>query len=224
MSPTQSRQSPRTAATEPNGAPGAATQVVRLDRRRIDTVLIALGGVVTIVLLIAGGLLWWGSDFAGDYVGRELRSQNITFPDNLAEERPDLSDHAGEVVDSGAEAEAYASYIAGHIENVAAGATYAELSGPERQARTALNEALASGAPDDQVAQLEDALAAVEGQRETIFRGEMLRGTLLNTYAWSTIGRIAGIASIAAFAASVVMLVLVTLGVVHKRKLGEGYR
>ena len=42
----------------------------------------------------------------------------------------------------------------------------------------------------------------IAGQRESIFKGEMLRGTLLNTYAWWTIGRIAFIAAISAFVAA----------------------
>ena len=57
------------------------------------------------------------------------------------------------------------------------------------------------------------------GQRDSLFRGETLRGLLLSTFAWSTIGRIAGIAAIAAFVAAAAMVVLVVLGVVHRRKL-----
>ena len=53
-------------------------------RRKIDTVLVAVGGLVTLVLLVAGGLLTWGNRFAADYVGDELSSQNIVFPDAAA--------------------------------------------------------------------------------------------------------------------------------------------
>jgi hypothetical protein len=200
-----------------NGMP----HVVQIDRRWVDRVLVALGAVVTMVLLVAGGLLTWGSSFTEDYVTDELSAQNISFPpgEALTAERPDLAGYAGEQVTTGAEAEAYASYIAGHIERIADGATYAELGAVERAASAALAEAQADGAPVDEVAALEEELAQVTSQRDSMFRGEMLRGTLLNTYAWSTIGRIAGYAAIAAFAAAGVMALLVAAGVVHLRRL-----
>jgi hypothetical protein len=59
---------------------------------------------------------------------------------------------------------------------------------------------------------------AVSGQRNTLFKGETLRGLLLSAYAWATVGTIAGIAAIGAFAAAAVMAVLVVLGFVHHRK------
>ena len=46
----------------------------------------------------------------------------------------------------------------------------------------------------------------------------MLRGTLLNAYAWSTVGRIAGIAAVGAFIAAAAMAILVVAGVVHLRR------
>jgi hypothetical protein len=57
--------------------------------------------------------------------------------------------------------------------------------------------------------------------RETTFKGETLRGLLLSTYAWSTVGTIAGYAAYAAFAAAVVMAVLVVLGWMHRRKVAK---
>lgn len=207
------------------GSPSAekpAEKVVKLDRRRIDTVLIWLGLVVAVVLAVAGGLLTWGSSFADDYVSDELVAQNITFPPAEAleaEGRDDLAQYGGELVDSGEKAEAYASFIKGHIDNAADGMTYAELGGPEREARAAVQQAQAEGASAEEVAELQEEAAEISSQRDTIFRGEMLRGTLLNTYAWSTIGQIAGIAAIAAFIGSAVMLVLVLAGVFHLRRM-----
>jgi hypothetical protein len=52
-------------------------------------------------------------------------------------------------------------------------------------------------------------------QRDTLFKGETLRGLLLSTYAWATIGQIAGIAAVVAFVAAGVMLMLVIAGLVH---------
>ena len=56
--------------------------------------------------------------------GNELSSQNISFPSaaELSDEgRTDLVQFADQQVDTGSEAEAYASYINGHLEAIADG-------------------------------------------------------------------------------------------------------
>jgi hypothetical protein len=207
-------------ATEATGAPSDAP-VVKIRRRTVDRLLVAAGAVATVVLVIAGALLTWGATFATDYVDRELSSQNIFFPDAAAleeEGRTDLLGFAGEQVNTGDEAEAYASYIDGHLEGIADGATYADLGGPEREARAAVETATESGAGEDEIAALQAEADQIANQRNSLFKGETLRGLLLSTYAWSTVGRIAGIAAIAAFVAAAVMLVLVVLGIVHERR------
>ena len=50
--------------------------------------------------------------------------------------------------------------------------------------------------------------AKLAAQVATVFKGETLRGLLLNAYAFGTMGMIAGIAAIAAFIAAAVMLIL----------------
>jgi hypothetical protein len=187
----------------------------------VDLVLTFFGALTTIVLVVAGVLLAWGSSFAGDYVTDELAAQNITFPeaDALAGQgRDDLVRFAGQQVTTGEHAEAYASYIGGHIEGIAEGATYAELGGPERAAEAEVNEAIAAGASEEEITALEEEAAAITEQRESIFRGEMLRGALLNTFAWDTIGSIAGVASVVAFVSAGLMLVLTVGGFVHFRR------
>ncbi|MFV0309389.1 MAG: hypothetical protein ACK5OX_16790 [Desertimonas sp.] len=201
--------------------PRADDRVV-LRRRSIDTVLSATGGVLTLVFVVAGALLLWGSSFSADYVDRELGSQNVYFPSEeelRAEGRDDLVSHAGEQVNTGDEAEAYASYIDGHLANIAGGQTYAELSGPESAARAALQEAQEAGEDDATIEELQAAYDEVSGQRSTLFRGETLRGLLLSAYAWATVGSIAGWAAWAAWAAAVVMLVLTALGLRHRRQV-----
>ena len=195
--------------------------VVALKRRTIDAVLIGVGAVLTVALVVAGALLLWGANFSAGYVDDELSSQNITFPsaEALEEEgRDDLVEFGGENLNTGDEAEAYASYIDGHLEGIADGMTYAELGGPEREAQAAVETALESGASEAEVAELEGEAAAVSGQRNSLFKGETLRGLLLSAYAWSTVGMIAGYAAIASFIAAAMMLVLVLLGLVHHRK------
>ena len=103
---------------------------------------------------------------------------------------------------TGAEAEAYASFIDGHLQGIADGATYAELGGPQSEARAALAAAQEAGEDEATIAELQATVDEITGQRDSLFRGETLRGLLLSTFAWSTIGRIAGIAAIVAFIAA----------------------
>ena len=194
--------------------------VVTVTRRRVDYILIWLGVAAAAVLLIAGFLLNWGSNFAEDYVSDELSAQNISFPPEdalVAQGRDDLAQYGGMQVTTGEQAEAYASYIEGHVENIAGGLTYAEI--PDREARAAVVTAIEEGAPAEEIAELQATADELTSQRDSVFRGEMLRGALLNTYAWSVIGRIAGIAAVVAFITAGVMFLLVAAGVVHLRRM-----
>lgn len=210
--------------TTPDGAsePVATTPaVVAVNRRMIDGVLIGAGILAVVILGVAGGLLTWGNRFADDYVGKELSSQNITFPSAEAlttEGRSDLVKYAGQRLDTGKEAEAYASFINGHLQGIADGATYADLGGPESAAKAAVTAAVAAGQPQAQIDKLQATADGISGQRNTLFKGETLRGLLLSAYAWSTVGTIAGIAAIGAFIAAALMAVLVGLGLIHRHR------
>jgi hypothetical protein len=212
-----------TAITHPNRPiVSSRTPVVAVKRRTIDSVLVGLGAVVGVVLVAAGGLLTWGANFSDDYVHDELASQNIAFPPAAAlteEGRTDLLKYAGATVDTGREAEAYASFIDGHLEAIADGQTYADLGTPERAATAAVTEAKASNAPAAEIAALQVEADKLTGQRNTLFKGETLRGLLLSAFAWSTVGRIAGIAAMVAFGAAAAMVVLVALGARHHHKV-----
>jgi hypothetical protein len=212
--------------TTPHGAASTVDQVatepvVAVSRRRIDQVLIGLGTVFAVVLLVSGALLTWGSNFSHDYVDRELSSQNIFFPptESLVEEgRDDLASFGDQQVLTGTQAEAYASYIDGHLDGIADGQTYADLGAPQRAARAELTAAKEAGESEATIADLQADVDAITAQRTSLFQGETLRGLLLSTYAWWQIGAIAGYAAIAAFIAAAVMVVLVVLGVVHMRR------
>ena len=213
-------------ATEPraekNGRPPVQMpdiEVIRLPRRTIDKLLTSFGVVAMVVFAVAGGLLTWGADFANDYVHDELSTQRIFFPDEeslRAEGRDDLVQYAGEQVTTGPEAEAYASYINGHLEEIADGKRYAEID--DRGAQAAVEEAIERGAPEEEVAELQARADELKRQRDTLFRGETLRGLLLSSFAWSTVGRIAGIAAWVAYAGAAIMAVLVVLGLVHMKR------
>jgi len=211
-----------TIAADQGAVASGTSDVVQVRRRTIDTVLTGAGALLTVVFLVAGALLLWGSNFADDYVGRELSSQNIAFPDEAAlveEGRTDLVQYADEKVTTGAEAEAYASYIDGHLQGIADGATYADLGTPEREARTALQTAKDDGASEGTIADLQATYDEVSGQRNSLFKGETLRGLLLTSYAWATVGTIAGYAALASFVAAGAMAILVVLGLRHRRQV-----
>ena len=139
---------------------------------------------------------------------------------SLTEEgRADLVKYAGEQVTTGAHAEAYASFIDGHLEGIADGQTYADLGTVERAATgrrdRSSRERRAAGRRRRAAGHRPTRVTA---QRDTLFKGETLRGLLLSAFAWSTVGMIAGYAAIGAFIAAGMMAVLVVLGIVHLRR------
>jgi hypothetical protein len=206
--------------SEPATAP-AAVPMVALKRRTIDSVLIGFGAVAMAAFAVAGGLLTWGHGFSSDYVTKELSSQNISFPsaEALTEEgRTDLVKFADQKLDTGKEAEGYASFINGHLQGIAGGATYADLGATESAAKADVKAAVEAGDSQANIDELQATADGITGQRNTLFKGETLRGLLLSAYAWSTVGTIAGIAAIGAFIAAAIMAVLVGLGIVHHRK------
>lgn len=200
-------------------APAVPRDAITLRRRTIDRILTGFGAVATVAFLVAGVLLFWGASFSDDYVHDELSSQNITFgtaEELRAEGRDDLVKYAGQDVDTGAEAEAYASYIDGHLDDVAGGLTYSQID--DRGAAAAVEEAKAAGAPQAEIDELQATADELAAQRNTLFKGETLRGLLLSAYAWSTVGTIALYAAYGAFAATVLMAALVIAGMVHLRR------
>ena len=173
-------------------------------RRTFDFLLSSTGAVLTVVLIAAGALLFWGYSFANGNVHDQLAAQKIFMPAKGSEALapPEigryLNKYAGQQLTNGAQAEAYANhYIAVHLKETAGGKTYAEVSN------------LSRANPDN---------AELAGQVQTLFRGETLRGLLLNAYAFWKIGQIALFASIASFVLAAVMLILTVLGFWHLRR------
>jgi hypothetical protein len=174
-------------------------------RRTFDLLVSSTGMMLTIVLLVAGGLLYWGYSFANSNVHDQLAAQRISFPPkgNQALAPPEIGRHldqyAGQQLVNGAQAKAYADhFIAVHLKETAGGRTYAQVS----------SQALQN--PND---------AKLAAQVQTLFRGETLRGLLLNAYAFWKIGQIALWAAVASFALAAVMLVLTILGFWHLRRV-----
>ena len=175
--------------------------MANLERRAIDKVFILLGVMATVVLLGASGLAWFGYNFATTQVRTELAAQKIYFPEKGSPALdpaiyPDLQKYAGQLVDDGIKAKAYANgYIGRHLDKIAGGKTYSEVS------------ALAMKDPTNQ---------ELQKQKASLFQGETLRGLLLGDgYAYWTFGMIALYASIAALVGAIVMALLVLLGLRH---------
>jgi len=178
-----------------------------------------MGLAAAIVFAVAGGLLMWGSNFAGNYVHDELSSQKVFFPakaELVQGGRADLVGFAGQQVTNGHQAQAYASFINGHLQTIGEGKTYSQID--DRGAAQKVTDAKAAGASKAEIAKLQANADQLKAQRDTLFKGETLRGLLLTSYAWWTIGRIAGIAAWVAFAGAAVMAALVVAGIVHLRR------
>jgi hypothetical protein len=156
-------------------------------RSLLATVTAALAAV----LLIAGGLLLWGSAYVHNTVQGQLAAQQITFPPASAFAHPtaggeitpnmipSVSQYAGQQLLTGQQAEAYADhFIAQHITDMAGGKTYSQLSA-------------------ESVAQPSNTQLA--GLVATVFKGETLRSMLLNAYGWWKVSQITYIISLVAF-------------------------
>jgi hypothetical protein len=156
--------------------------------------VMVLQGLAGIVLLFVAAFAFGASSFVHNTIREQLVAQKISFPASGSpalkpSEFPDLQQYAGQQVDNGDKARAYANgFIGRHLKTIANGLTYSQVSA----------KALAS--PND------PKLAA---QVQLLFRGETLRGLLLNAYGWWTVGTyafwaglgllLAGLAVIGAF-------------------------
>jgi hypothetical protein len=175
-------------------------------RRTFDALAATAGLVLAVVLAIGGGLLLWGHSVISTDVHTQLAAQKIIFPpagspairELPAANAAAMSRYAGQLMTTGAQAQTYAdNFIAVHLAKAGGGQTYAQLSA--KSLAQPKNTALAA-------------------QVQTMFRGETLRGLLLNAYGWWQIGQIMLIAAIVAFAAAGLFLILSGLGFWHLRR------
>src|SRR5690348_11947137 len=106
-------------------------------RRTFDAVATIAGLVLVVVLAIGGGLLLWGHSVVNSDVHNQLAAQKTVFPAANSPEIKALpaSDatamkaYAGQLMTTGAQAQAYADhFIAVHLREIAGGKTYSQLS------------------------------------------------------------------------------------------------
>ena len=190
-----------------------------MKRRTLDLIVSAGGLVLAGLLLIAGLVLTSNANFARTYVHDQLAAQKISFKtaDTLtAEEKQQacLVQYAGQPLTSGAQAECYANnFINLHLQGIAGGKTYAELgtvtSGLQAQVTAAQKN------NDPNLANLQKQLADANASRDTVFKGETLRGLLLTSYGFSVFGDKAGQAALVAYLAALLMALLSIAGFVH---------
>lgn len=189
-----------------------------MKRKSFDRIVTAVGFGLSVFLLIAAGLLNWGANFAADAVSSQLGAQKITIPsetankDESAEVTAFFRANGDKIMTNGKQAQMYADHYLGfHLSGMP---TYAAASGASRAAAAAL-----AANPND--ATLKADAAAKQGLVDTVFKGTMLRGTLLTAYAFGTLGSIAGIAALVSLAGAALMLFLSILGLLHIRRTPE---
>ena len=176
-------------------------------RWRVIVLQVGLMGI----LAFCAGFLFWGNSFIHNQISTELTAQQIYFPaPNSAaitalpnpSDQAAMNQYGGRQLVNGEQAKVYAnSFIGVHLNEVAGGQTYSQMS------------AKAMANPTDQ---------KIAGQVATLFKGETLRGLLLNAYGWWTIGTYALYAAVgltvAAFAVLVALAFEVFLWIRERRK------
>jgi hypothetical protein len=193
-----------------------------MKRRTLD-VLFSVGGIALAALLLVLGLVMTSNaDFARGYVGDQLGQQNITFKPAAAlteQERRStcLVAFAGQRLTTGKQAECYANdFIGLHLQAVADGRTYADLGEPQSALREQVGAAEASD--DPRLAALKADLATVTAQRETLFKGETLRGLLLTSFGFSVFGAKGEQVASVAYVVAGLLALLAMAGFVHAFK------
>ena len=190
-----------------------------MKRRTLDMIFSAGGIAVAILLVLLGFVFKTNADFADSYVHDQLAEQKISFTaaEFLSDEEKAstcLIENAGTPLDSGKKAECYANdYIGMHLKGIGGGETYATIGAIQTKAKTALADATAANASN--VAELKADLDKITGQRESMFKGETLRGLLLTSYGFSIFGEKAALAGMLSFLGALVMLLASIAGFIH---------
>lgn len=181
-----------------------------MNRSTLDKLISSTGLVLAVVLFAAFGGLSYAHNFIHRQVHDQLAAEKITFPaaDSPAlaalpsDDMTSVKPYAGQQLLTGKQAEVFADhYIAVHLQRIGGGKTYAELS------------AASLANPTD---------TALAGQVQTVFRGETLRGLLLNAYAFDTMAMVAQMAAYGALLAGLVLLLLSGLGYAHAGRVKAG--
>jgi hypothetical protein len=194
-----------------------------MKRRTLD-VLFAAGGIgLAALLLVLGLVMTSNANFAKGYVHDQLSQQNITFKsaDTLTAEEAESSclvKYAGQSLTTGKQAECYANdFIGLHVRSVADGQTYADLGAP--QSALTAQVAAATKAGDASLPELRAELTTITAQRESLFKGETLRGLLLTSFGFSVFGVKGEQVATVAYVVAAVLALLSIAGLAHAYEL-----
>jgi len=200
-------------------APNVSHRELVMQRRTLD-LLLSIGGIgLAGLLMVIGLVMTSNANFSDRYVTTQLEQEKITFKavDTLtAEERlaPCLVTNAGQALATGKQAECYANSLIGlHIRTVANGRTYAELGDAQTGLRAQIANAVKNS--DPAAADLTRQLTDLTAQRETVFKGETLRGMLLTSYGFSVLGTKAAQAATVIYLGVALLTLLSLAGLVH---------
>lgn len=194
---------------------------------------IAIAEAALVVLFAAAaGFMFYQGTFITQQISDELASQKISFPAateiktggalDPAVFPKEIRDLAGQQVDNGYKARIYAQdFIRIHEQKIANGETYSTMGG-----KIAAVSAQIAATPrtDPAYADLQKQLATMNGQRDTLFKGDMLRGALLNSYGWWTFGTYLVYGALAALAAAALALGALTFEVLYATRKPRAVR
>lgn len=166
--------------------------VLKLTQAKPIAMGIAAGMIVLGVMAIVAG------NYDRQVVRDQLEPQAIFFPEKGDEGLyADLEKYAGQRVDNGEKAKAYAEkYLGRHLQGIVDGKSYAQVSA-------------------EQMANPEDERLAAA--KQTLFMGETLRGLLLSVWGWSVVGTIAISAGILLIVLGGILFLLPLAGLLMER-------
>ncbi len=201
-----------------------------MPRKVLDRLTSAVGVILVVVLVVAGGLMTWGHGFASSNVHNQLAQQQIYFPSAkeidavkvqfakggqkavtdpefpaAAVMIPALEPYAGQQLLTGAGAQVYANdFIAKHLYAMPLHGVYSNVSTASRSATPGSAAAVKLGALET-----------------TVFQGTTLRGLLLEAYGFGMIATILLWGAIASFIGALILAILVGLGFRHAAQVPE---
>ncbi len=190
-----------------------------MKRRTLDFLFSAGALGLAGLLAILGLVMTSNANFSKGYVGDQLSQQNITFKPlaTLTDEEkqvPCLIRYAGQALTTGEQAECYANdFIGLHLKAIGDGKTFADLGAPQSALRTQVADAVKAN--DPALPALQKELADITAQRDTVFKGETLRGLLLTSFGFSTLGVKAAQAATVAYGAAALLGLLAVAGFIH---------
>jgi hypothetical protein len=199
-----------------------------MKRRTLD-VLFSVGGLVLAgLLLVLAVVMTSNANFSKNYVKDQLTQQQITFKPAAtltAEEKQSacLVKYAGLQLTNGKQAECYANdFIGLHVQSTAAGRTYSTQGDFITGLKAELAAAQKATPPDAaKVADLNTQITTATTARESLFKGETLRGLLLTSYGFSVFGVKGGQVATVAFVFAGLLALLSLAGLVHASKTPE---